>query len=163
MFRAALAELQLLCGKSDLNTVQQLLPLLLLLKGFPPLQYHFIQFVHTLMKPLTYYSACRLDVIGGGGGELVQGQLLLNNRHRQRFGQVLLIGDDQQRRALVLRKFGDFVQFGLGLLKPVNIHRVHNINYPISAPAVGLPQGPQLLLASHVPEMTTDALGSAVT
>lgn len=142
---------------------QQLLPLLLLFQGFPPLQYHFIQFVHTLVEPLTYYSTCRLDVVGGGWGELVQSQLLLNICHWKRFGQVLLVGDDQQRRALVLGKLGDFVQFSLGLLQPVNIHRVHNINDPICASAVGLPQGPQLLLAPHVPEMTADALRGTVT
>lgn len=102
-------------------------------------------------------------MIGCGGGELLQSQLLLDIRHWKRFRQVLLVGDDQQWRALILRKLGDFVQFSFGLLQPVNIHRVHNVNDPISAPAVGLPQWPQLFLASHVPEMTTDALRGAVT
>lgn len=114
------------------------------------------------MKPLAYNGAGGLDVVGGGGGELVQGQLLLNVRHRQGSGQVLLVGDDQQRGALVLCKLGDFVKLSLGLLQPVHVHRVHNINDPIRTPAVGLPQGSQLLLPPHVPEVTADALGRAV-
>ncbi|TNN74072.1 hypothetical protein EYF80_015713 [Liparis tanakae] len=124
--------------------------------------YHLIQLVHALVKPLADYSTRRLDVIGGGGAELVQSQLLLDVRHRKGFGQVLLVGDDQQRRALVLRELGDFVQFRLGLLEPVDVHRVHDVDDPIGAPAVGLPQGPQLLLAPDVPEVTTDALRCAV-
>ena len=140
----------------------QTLPLLLLLQGLPPLQDHLVQLVHALVQPLADDGARRLDVVGGGGGELVQGQLLLDVRHRQGLGQVLLVGDDQQRRPLVLCELGDFVQLGLGLLQPVHVHRVHHVDDAVGAAAVRLPQGPQLLLAPHVPEVAADALGRAV-
>ena len=137
-------------------------PLFLLLERFSPLQDHLIQLVHALVQTLADDRAGWLDVVGGGGAELRQGQLLLDVGHRERSGQVLLVGDDQQRGALVLHELGDFVQFGLGLLQSVNVHWVHNVDDPIGAAAVGLPQGPQLLLAPDVPEMTADALRGAV-
>lgn len=85
------------------------LPLLLLLEGLPAFQDHLVQLVHALGETLADDGARRLDVVGGGRDELVQRQLLLDLRHGQRLGQVLLVGDDQQRRALVLGELGHFV------------------------------------------------------
>lgn len=145
-----------------LGTLPRALPLLLLLEGLPAFQDHLIELVHALGEALADDGARRLDVVGGGRDELVQRQLLLDLGHGQRLGQVLLVGDDEQRRALVLGELGHLVQLRLGLLQPVHVHRVHHVDDAVRAAAVRLPQRPQLLLAAHVPEVAADALGRAV-
>lgn len=110
------------------------------------------------MKPFADDGTSGLNVVRGGRGQLVECQLLLYVGHGQRPGQVLLVGDDQQRRSLVLCKFGNLVQLGLGLLEPVYIHRVYHVDDAIGAAAVRLPERTELLLAADVPEMTADAL-----
>ena len=134
-------------------------PLLLLLQRLPPLHYHLVQLVHALVQTLSYDGAGRLDVIRGGRAQLGQSQLPLDLPDIQRPRQVLLVGDDQQRGPLVLGEAGDLVQLGAGLLQPLRVHRVHHVHDAVRAPAVGLPQRPQLLLAPDVPEVAADAPG----
>ena len=98
-------------------------------------------------------------MVRGGGTQLGQGQLPLDLPDIQRPGQVLLVGDDQQRGPLVLREPGDLVQLSPGLLQPLGVHGVHHVHDTVRAAAVGLPQGPQLLLAPDVPEVAADAPG----
>lgn len=118
------------------------LPLLLLLERLPAFQDHLIELVHALGEALADDGARRLDMVGGGRDELVQRQLLLNLGHRQRLRQILLVGDNQERCALVLRKLGHLVQLRLGLLQPVHVHRIHHVDDAVRAAAVGLPQRP---------------------
>lgn len=138
------------------------LSLLFLLQGFPSLHDHLVEFVHPFVEPFADDGASRLDVVRGGRGQLVERQLLLYIGHGQGPGQVLLVGDNQQRRSLVLGKFGHLVQLGLGLLEPVYVHRVHHVDDAVRAAAVRFPERTQLLLAADVPEMAADALGGTV-
>lgn len=142
--------------------VRHYLSFLLLFQRFPSFHDHLVQFVHALVQTLPDDGTGRLDVIRGGRTQFVKSQMLLDLVDRQGFGEVLLVGDDQQRRPLVLCEFRHLVKFGLGFLQPVHVDRVHHVNDAVRAAAVGLPQGPQLLLASDVPEMTADPFGRPV-
>lgn len=94
-----------------------------------------------------------------GGAQLGQSQLPLDLPDIKRPGQVLLVGDDQQWGPQVLREPGDLVQLGPGLLQSLGVHGIHHVHDAVRAAAVGLPQGPQLLLAPDVPKVAADAPG----
>ncbi len=133
------------------------------LRLFSSFDYHFVQFVHAFVKPLSDDGTGRLDVVCSGRRKLLERQLLLYIRHRQRFWQVLFISYHQQRCSLVFGEFGDFMQLSLGLLQSIHVYRVHHINNAIRAPTVRFPQGPEFLLPTNVPKMTAYSFGRAVT
>lgn len=117
-----------------------------------------MQFIESLLEPVPDDGAGGLQVPRRGGAELAGGQHLLHLRERQRVPQVLLVGHDEHRHPLVLRDPRDFVQFRLGFLHPLHVHRIHHEDDAVGAAGVGLPQGPQLLLAPDVPEVESDRL-----
>lgn len=126
---------------------------LVLPQHLAPLGDHGVQFAEAFRQALADDGAGRLQVPRRGGAQLPEGQGVLHLAGAQRVPQVLLIGHHQHGDALVLRQPGDLVQFRLGLLHALAVHRVHHEDHAVGAAGVRTPQGAQFLLASHIPKV----------
>lgn len=72
--------------------------------------------------------------------------------------QVLLVGEDQDDGVPHLPVVDDPVELLPGLVDPVPVGAVHHKDQALRARVVMSPEGPDLVLAAHVPHVELDVL-----
>ena len=109
--------------------------------------------VQAVKQALARRGAAGLHKVGPRGSDSPQAQLLGDLGARQRAGDVLLVGEDEQRRARHLAVLDDARELGARLVHALAVRRVDDEDEALGAREVVAPQRADLVLAADVPHV----------